>query len=106
MASNLTHEYSVLTKWTGADLGPARDYTGYSRDHVFEITGKPPLMGSADPLFRGDASRHNPEDLLLASLSGCHMLWYLHLATDAGIEDTSYTDQASGMMQMNNMKQV
>ena len=43
------------------------------------------IAGSADPAFRGDRTRYNPEDLLVASLAACHMLWYLHLAADAGV---------------------
>jgi organic hydroperoxide reductase OsmC/OhrA len=57
------------------------------------------IPGSSDPAFRGDPSRHNPEDLLLASLSACHMLWYLHLCAEAGIVVTSYHGHATGLME-------
>lgn len=58
------------------------------------------IPGSSDPAFRGDGSRYNPEELLVASLSQCHMLWYLHLCADAGIVVTAYTDQAEGRMDL------
>jgi organic hydroperoxide reductase OsmC/OhrA len=92
------HRFAARLVWTGAAQGPARSYDGYSRDYVVEIEGKPPLAGSSAPAFRGDPARHNPEDLLVASLSGCHMLWYLHLCTEAGIEVVAYSDDASGVM--------
>lgn len=92
------HRFAARLVWTGAAQGPAQSYDGYSRDYVVEIEGKPPLAGSSAPAFRGDPARHNPEDLLVASLSACHMLWYLHLCTDAGIEVVAYSDDASGIM--------
>jgi organic hydroperoxide reductase OsmC/OhrA len=57
-----------------------------------------PIKCSSDPVFRGDGSRYNPEELLVASLSACHMLWLLHLAADANIVITEYEDNASGTM--------
>ena len=98
MAENL-HTYQVQTIWSGNTSGPAVSYNSYSRDHTIRIEGKPDLAGSADPGFRGDASRHNPEDLLVAALSACHMLWYLHLCTANGITVHAYEDQADGLMQ-------
>ncbi len=71
-------------------------YGDYARDHVIRIEGKPVLRGSSDPAFRGDPTRHNPEDLLIASLSSCHMLWYLHLCAEAGLVVERYRDQAVG----------
>lgn len=92
------HSYAATLTWTGADRGPVRDYRGYSRVYRVEIAGKPALVGSADPLFRGDPALHNPEDLLLASLSACHMLTYLAHCARAGIEVVAYADEASGTM--------
>ena len=95
---NQQHRYRVDVEWTG-NLGRGTDgYRNYSRDHAIRIAGKPTLAGSADPTFRGDATRHNPEDLLLAALSTCHMLSYLHMATVAGVVVTAYTDAAEGTM--------
>jgi organic hydroperoxide reductase OsmC/OhrA len=49
-------------------------------------------------MFRGDAARYNPEELLIGALSACHMLWVLHLCADAGIVIVSYVDEAIGEM--------
>lgn len=73
-------------------------YRGYSGEHVVDVDGKPPLKASADPAFRGDPELHNPEDLLVAALSQCHMLWYLALCSTSGIVVTAYQDDASGDM--------
>lgn len=74
------------------------DYRAYGRDHIVQMVGKPDILGSADPSFRGDAARQNPEELLVAALAQCHMLWYLHLCTDAGVVLVSYRDRAVGQM--------
>jgi organic hydroperoxide reductase OsmC/OhrA len=96
--SGKTHTYKSSLTWTG-DLGKGTSsYKAYSRDHVFSGGGKPDLPGSSDPAFRGDAHRYNPEDLLVASLSSCHMLWYLHLCAEAGINVLAYRDEAVGTM--------
>lgn len=84
--------------WTG-NLGEGtRRYGGYARSHQLSAPGKPSIPGSSDPAFRGDPARYNPEELLVASLSACHMLWYLHLCADAGIVVTEYADHAAGTM--------
>lgn len=93
------HHYTIVLNWTG-NLGPGTNgYTGYSRNHEWKAEGKPVVYASADPVFRGDATRYNPEELLLAALSSCHMLWYLHLCADAGIVVTAYEDHPTGMLQ-------
>lgn len=92
------HSFATRLTWSGAAQGPTRSYTSYSRDYVVEIEGKPALEGSAAPAFRGDPGRYNPEDLLMASLSGCHLLWYLHLCAEAKIEVVAYTDEATGVL--------
>ena len=92
------HRYQLALTWTGADRGPTSSYQSYSREYLVEIDGKPSLRGSADPLFRGDASLHNPEDWLLAALSSCHMLSFLAEAARAGLRVTAYTDAAEGTM--------
>ena len=95
---NHPHRYRVDVVWTG-NRGTGTDgYRSYSRSHVIRVSGKPLLEGSADPAFRGDATRHNPEDMLVAALSTCHMLSYLHMATVAGVVVTSYRDAAEGTM--------
>lgn len=83
--SGRTHSYTCALTWTG-NLGTGTSgYKEYARDHVFRGPGKPDLPGSSDPAFRGDARRYNPEELLVAAISSCHMLWYLHLCADAGV---------------------
>lgn len=95
------HRYVVAAKWTGNLGNGTQTYRSYSRDHEITARGKPPIMASSDAAFRGDATRYNPEDLLVASVSTCHMLWYLHLCADAGIVVSDYSDQAEGTMREN-----
>lgn len=92
------HEYKAKTEWVGNTGSGTKDYTSYSRNHIIEVTGKDILKCSSDPLFRGDKQRHNPEELLVASISGCHMLWYLHLCAVNNIVVEEYVDHAVGMM--------
>ena len=93
------HHYRVAVEWTG-NRGTGTDgYRNYGREHVVRIEGKPEIDGSSDPAFRGDAARHNPEDMLVAALSTCHMLAYLHMATLAGVVVTAYADAAEGTME-------
>jgi organic hydroperoxide reductase OsmC/OhrA len=92
------HLYSPTVTWTGNTGNGSRSYTYYSRDHVSAVAGRPEFQGSADPAFRGDPARHNPEDLLVASLSACHMLWYPHLAAEAGVAVTAYSDHPERVM--------
>lgn len=95
-----THHYTTTVIWTGNRGTGTSGYKEYDREHRITIPGKPDINASSDPVFRGDASRHNPEELLVAALSSCHMLWYLHLCADAGILVTTYRDTASGIMDM------
>ena len=93
------HTYSATVTWTGnLGAGTAGDKE-YTRDHDIACPGKPMIRGSADPAYRGDAARLNPEDMLVAALSACHMLWYLHLCSAAGVVVTAYEDSAEGNMQ-------
>lgn len=93
-----SHHYSSELNWTGNRGEGTVDYRSYDRSYIVSINGKPEIRGSADPGFRGDQSKWNPEELFLASLSACHMLWYLHLCSDEGIRVLSYRDQAAGVM--------
>jgi len=92
------HHYSAHLIWTGAVQGPTKDYASYSRDYVVRIAGKLDLIGSSDPLFRGDPKRHNPEDWLVVALSACHMLTYLAICARKRIQVLAYEDEASGTM--------
>ena len=96
--STRSHSYEVTVTWTGNRGKGTFDYASYGRDHEIKSEGKPLILGSSDPSFLGDSSRYNPEDLLVSSLSSCHMLWYLHLCADANIVVVAYTDCAKGTM--------
>jgi len=93
------HSYATDLVWTGNRGEGTSGYRAYDRAHEISVAGKPVIPGSSDPHFRGDATRYNPEELLVASLSACHMLWFLHLCADAGIRVERYTDSATGAMQ-------
>jgi organic hydroperoxide reductase OsmC/OhrA len=95
-----THSYRTVVEWTG-NLGTGTSgYKDYSRDHEMSVPGapRPAIAGSSDPAFRGDPARWNPEDLLVASVSACHKLWYLHLCAMAKVIVVAYRDEASGTM--------
>lgn len=92
------HHYAASLVWTGGKDGGTSDYRSYSRQHQVTFPGKPQLTLSADAHFRGDAKLHNPEDLLVAGLSSCHMLTYLALAARKGLIVIGYEDNASGTM--------
>jgi organic hydroperoxide reductase OsmC/OhrA len=95
-----THRYAVTVEWTGNSGTGTSGYRSYERRHEISAgAGKPPIPGSSDPAFRGDAARWNPEELLVASLSTCHQLWYLHLCAVAGIVVVAYIDHAEGVME-------
>jgi organic hydroperoxide reductase OsmC/OhrA len=92
------HTYETVVTWTGDRGTGTSGYRAYDRDHQVAAEGRPPIPGSSDPAFRGDPARWNPEQLLVASLSQCHMLQYLHLCADAGVVVTGYVDHACGTM--------
>lgn len=96
-----SHNYQLKTIWTGNKGEGTSAYRAYDRDHTIYIDGKPELYGSADPTFRGDKSRHNPEDLLLAALSACHLMSFLHVCVTEGVVVTAYEDHATAQMQVN-----
>ena len=98
MAGSHTHLYETTIRWTGNRGAGTASYRDYDRNWDWLGKGMEPVHSSADPAFRGDAAKHNPEDMLIASLSSCHMLWYLHLCADAGIVVVGYEDNATGEM--------
>lgn len=93
-----THSYDLTVSWTGAGATGTTGYRDFTRDHDVTADGPAPIAGSSDPAFAGDPARWNPEQLLTASLSQCHMLWYLHLCADAGVVVLAYTDDPHGEM--------
>ena len=91
------HPYTSRIVWTGNRGDGTRTYRGYDRTWEIRTDGKPVIACSNDPLLGGDPALPNPEDLLVSSLAACHMLWYLHLASEAGIVVTSYEDAPVGL---------
>ena len=94
-----THHYKTTVKWTGNTGSGTKNYRSYERSHIVSVENKADILCSSDPAFRGDKSKHNPEELLVVSLSSCHMLWYLHLCCDAGVVVVDYLDHARGTME-------
>ena len=92
------HHYQLTIQWTGNSGTGTSGYKEYERSHSILVANKQEILGSSDPAFRGDKTKHNPEELLLASISSCHMLWYLHLCAVAGIIVTDYIDHATAIM--------
>lgn len=92
------HTYKTTIRWTGNTGSGTSAYRSYARSHLIQTDHKPAIPGSSDPDFLGDGSVYNPEELLVASLAACHMLWYLHLCAEGGVIVTAYEDDAAGMM--------
>lgn len=96
---NKEHFYKLTVQWTGNMGNGTLNYRTYERSHVISAENKESILASADPAFRGDKSKYNPEELLLASLSSCHMLWFLHLCADNGVIVVDYIDSPTGIME-------
>ena len=92
------HNYTATVKWTGNKGTGTSNYREFERSHTISINNKPKILCSSDPAFRGDKTKYNPEELLVSSLSSCHMLWYLHLCSESGVIVTDYVDNATGTM--------
>lgn len=93
------HLYSTTITWTGNKGSGTMDYRSYDRDYTITVDGKADILGSSDSAFLGDKAKYNPEDLLLSSISSCHMLWYLHLCSKNEIVVIDYKDKAVGIME-------
>ena len=92
------HFYKVDVKWTGNKGSGTSNYSAYDRDFVISAEGKQDIVCSSDPAFMGKKELYNPEELLVSSVSSCHMLWFLHLCANHGIVVESYQDQPVGIM--------
>ena len=90
------HDFASSIVWTGNRGEGTRAYKGYDRTWDIALPGKDIIHCSNDPILGGDPAKMNPEDLLISALSACHMLWYLHLASNAGIVVTDYRDDPIG----------
>ena len=95
----MSHHYALTIQWTGNKGTGTSHYRAYDRQHTIKKENAPEIDGSSDPAFRGDKTKYNPEDLLVASLSSCHLLWYLHLCAEAGVIVVNYMDNATGTME-------
>lgn len=95
---NQNHHYTIAVEWTGNNGLGTENYEVYERSHTVKVAGKPLLECSSDTPFRGDASKYNPEDFFVASLSSCHMLWYLHLCAENDVVVHQYLDNAEGTL--------
>ena len=92
------HTYEITVTWTGDRGEGTSSIKGYDRSHTISADGPPDIEGTADPTFLGDPAKWNPEQLFVAALSQCHMLWYLGLCARAGVVVSEYVDQPSGTM--------
>ena len=92
------HLYHTKLQWTGNTGKGTETYRGYERSHQISVEGKPIIESSSDPSFRGDKTKYNPEEMFVASLSSCHMLWFLHLCSEASVVVLEYSDAAIGKM--------
>lgn len=94
-----THRYNIKTIWAGNRGEGTRDYKAYDRSHVIRMDGRADILGSSDATFRGDKSKHTPEELFVSTLSTCHMLWYLHICAVNSVVVLEYIDNATGLME-------
>ena len=90
------HDFDATIRWTGNQGAGTSHYKAYTRDWSLESAGKPAIACSNDPRLGGNSALYNPEDMLIAALSSCHMLWFLHLASDAGLTVHTYVDTPIG----------
>ncbi|MCB9309222.1 MAG: OsmC family protein [Lewinellaceae bacterium] len=92
------HKYYLDLNWVGNTGTGTSTYNAYQRDFILSFQNKPDILGSSDSIFLGDQKKHNPEDLFLASIATCHMLWYLHLCADHKIVVLQYSDHPEGVL--------
>ena len=92
------HQYKLTTVWTGNSGTGTSAYRAYERSLTVSAENKADILCTSDTAFNSDKTKHNPEELLLASISSCHLLWYLHLCSEAGVIVTEYKDHAVGTM--------
>lgn len=94
-----SHQYNTRIRWTGNTGNGTENYRAYERAYTVSVNGKTEIAGSSDPVFRGDPAKHNPEEMLVAALSACHMLSFLHFCSASGVVVVAYSDTATGTME-------
>jgi organic hydroperoxide reductase OsmC/OhrA len=92
------HLYKLTTTWTGNTGDGTSNYRSYERSITISTANKVDILATSDTAFNSDKTKHNPEELLLASISSCHLLWYLHLCSETGVTVVNYSDEAIGKM--------
>ncbi len=101
MSTKKEHRYKINNTWTGNHGLGTKNYKSYERSYEIISGNKKIIQGSSDPAFQGDPTLYNPEELFLASIASCHMLWFLHLCSVNNVIVISYTDNAEGSMEEN-----
>lgn len=96
----LKHVFKAQLNWTSKQSPEESSKRFYSKSHKIVIEGKPTLDVSAAKAFKGDPSLYNPEDLLLSSLVSCHMMSYLYICSQNGIEVLEYSDNAEAILEV------
>ncbi|MEO6583152.1 MAG: OsmC family protein [Ferruginibacter sp.] len=92
------HFYKINTVWTGNSGNGTKNYRAYERSFIIKASGKVDIDGTSDTAFNSDKSKHNPEELFLSAISSCHLLWYLHVCSQADVSVLAYQDEATGTM--------
>lgn len=91
-------EHRIVLEWQKGDA--ASTYEAYPRNHIIRFKdGQEAVVASASPAYRGDAAKADPEDLLVAALSSCHMLSFLAICAKKKLTVTSYQDEAVGFLE-------
>lgn len=95
------HTFKAEANWTSKKDITDSSKRFYNKSHQVKIEGKPILDVSAAKAFKGDPELYNPEDLLLSSLVSCHMMSYLYVCSQNGIEVLEYSDNAEAALEVN-----
>ena len=96
----MKHLFKATLNWTSQQNQNKLSERYYSKTHQIKIEGKPVLDISAAKAFKGNPSLYNPEDLLLSSLVSCHMMSYLYVCSQNGIEILEYSDHAEAILEV------
>jgi len=100
----MAHRPTADVRWQRSEHEAFVD-NRYSRRHTLRFDGGAELLGSSSPhvvpLPQSDAAGVDPEEMLVAALASCHMLWFLSLAAEQGFCVDSYADAAEGLMGRN-----
>ncbi|PIF32208.1 organic hydroperoxide reductase OsmC/OhrA [Flavobacterium sp. 9] len=96
----MNHLFKAELNWTSTKKQEETTSRFYSKSHQIKIEGKPVLAVSAAKAFKGDPELYNPEDLLLSSLVSCHMMSYLYVCSQNGIEVLEYSDNAEATLEV------